>query len=242
MGRCSLAERRVVVSCEHGGNRVPERYRELFAGAGEALETHRGLDIGVLSLAAELAKRFGVPLHAGTVTRLLVDLNRSPGSRTLFSEFTRELPKPERERILDRYYRPYREGVTAEVASHVAGGAQVLHLSIHSFTPEWHGIERPADLGLLYDPRRALERDLCTALRQALRQAAPEMRVRRNYPYLGTSDSLVTTLRGKFPPESYLGIEIEVNQKHPIGDRRGWEEMRRVVCEALVLLTTTPPG
>jgi hypothetical protein len=62
--------------------------------------------------------------------------------------------------------------------------------------------------------------------------------VRRNYPYLGTSDSLVTTLRRRFPPASYLGIEIEVNQKHPAGDRRAWEELRRVVCEVLATLIT----
>jgi predicted N-formylglutamate amidohydrolase len=231
-----LAERRAVVSCEHGGNRVPAQYRDLFAGAGELLATHRGQDIGVLPLARELAERLGVPLHAGTVTRLLVDLNRSAGSRTLFSEFTRELPQFERERILDRYYRPYREGVTAEAAAHISAGAQVVHLSLHSFTPEWHGMERRADLGLLYDPRRSLERDFCTAVREALRQSAPHLRVRRNYPYLGTSDSLVTTLRRRFSPASYLGIEIEVNQKHPAGDGRQWSEMRRVVCEAIASL------
>ena len=233
MGRCSLAERRVVVSCEHGGNRVPERYGELFAGAGELLASHRGQDIGVLPLAGELAERLGVPLHAGTVTRLLVDLNRSRGSRTLFSEFTRELPQSERERILTRYYRPYREGVTAEAAAHIAAGAQLVHLSLHSFTPEWHGIERRADLGLLYDSRRSHEVDFCAELQQALLQAAPHLRVRRNYPYQGASDSLVTTLRRRFSPDSYLGIEIEANQKHPAGDRTRWGDMRRVVCEVL---------
>jgi predicted N-formylglutamate amidohydrolase len=233
-----LAERRAVVSCEHGGNRVPARYRKLFAGEEGLLATHRGQDIGVLPLADELSERLRVPLHAGIVTRLLVDLNRSIGSRTLFSEFTRDLPLSERERILDRYYRPYREGVTAEVASHITAGEQVLHLSLHSFTPEWHGIERRADLGLLYDSRRSHEVDFCAELQQALRQAAPHLRVRRNYPYQGASDSLVTTLRRRFSPDSYLGIEIEVNQKHPAGGRREWEEMRRVVCEVLTTLST----
>jgi predicted N-formylglutamate amidohydrolase len=227
-----------VVSCEHGGNRVPPRYRKLFAGEEGLLATHRGQDIGVLPLADELSERLGVPLHAGIVTRLLVDLNRSIGSRTLFSEFTRDLPQAERKRILDRYYHPYREGVTAEVAAHVTVGEQVLHLSVHSFTPEWHGIERRADLGLLYDSRRSHEVDFCAELQQALRQAAPHLRVRRNYPYQGASDSLVTTLRRRFSPDSYLGIEIEVNQKHPAGGRREWEEMRRVVCEVLTTLST----
>jgi hypothetical protein len=41
----------------------------------------------------------------------------------------------------------------------------------------------------------------------------PEMRVRRNYPYLGKTDGLTTYLRRQFPAEQYLGIELEVNQR-----------------------------
>jgi predicted N-formylglutamate amidohydrolase len=223
----------VIVSCEHGGNRVPERYRELFAGREGLLESHRGYDLGALPLARQLADRLSAPLHAGIVTRLLVDLNRSPGSRTLFSEFSRELPAAERERILERYYRPFREGVTEAVASRIADGGQVLHLALHSFTPEFHGEVRNADLGLLYDPRRPRERNFCADLRQKLRRAAPSLRVRRNYPYLGTSDCVVTTLRRKFSPDAYLGIEIEVNQKFAEEGGRRWRGLREVLCEVL---------
>lgn len=233
-----MGERRqaVIVSCEHGGNRVPQRYRALFAGREDLLASHLGYDIGILPLARQLADRLGAPLHAGTVTRLLVDLNRSPGSRTLFSEFSRELPAAERERILERYYCPYRDGVTEAVASRIAGGGQVLHLALHSFTSEIHGEVRNADLGLLYDPRRARERNFCSALRQELRRALPSLRVRRNYPYLGTSDCVVTTLRRKYSPDSYLGIEIEVNQKHPEEGGRRWRELREVFCVVLAEL------
>ena len=38
--------------------------------------------------------------------------------------------------------------------------------------------------------------------------------MRRNYPYKGVSDSLVTYLRRLHGDASYAGIEVEINQKH----------------------------
>jgi len=39
---------RLVLTCEHGGNRVPAAYRALFEGAEALLATHAGYDIGAL--------------------------------------------------------------------------------------------------------------------------------------------------------------------------------------------------
>ncbi len=36
----------IVITCEHGGNRVPKLYRELFHGQRRLLESHRGYDPG----------------------------------------------------------------------------------------------------------------------------------------------------------------------------------------------------
>ena len=83
---------RILISCEHGGNRAPPPYRALFAGEEGRLATHRGYDIGILPFARVLARELAAPLHAATVTRLLVDLNRSQRSPSLFSPLTRTLP------------------------------------------------------------------------------------------------------------------------------------------------------
>jgi hypothetical protein len=40
----------------------------------------------------------------------------------------------------------------------------------------------------------------------------PMIRVRRNYPMRGTREGLTQSLRREFPPESYLGIELQMNQ------------------------------
>jgi predicted N-formylglutamate amidohydrolase len=223
---------RIILSCEHGGHRIPAAYRPLFAGQEELLATHRGYDIGILPLARYLARELGAPLHAAEVSRLLVDLNRSLRSPTLFSEVTRRLPAGERAAILRRYYAPYRERVEQEVAAGLRGG-QILHLSVHSFTPELHGVVRRADIGLLYDPARPAEAEFCRRWQAAIARLDPALRVRRNYPYRGVSDCLVTTLRRRCDGEPYLGLEIEVNQNLPQGEAGRWRQVRQVLLASL---------
>jgi predicted N-formylglutamate amidohydrolase len=203
---------RLLLSCEHGGNTVPAAYRALFRGHGRLLDSHRGLDIGARFAARYLQSRLKVPLICATVTRLLVDLNRSVGHAGLFSELTRELPQAYRQALLERHYHPYRNRVANWIAARLAAGDQVLHVSVHSFTPTSGGRRRPCDVGLLYDPGRPEEARLCAEWQAALRGCAPRWRVRRNYPYRGTSDGQVVALRRRFDPARYSGIELEINQ------------------------------
>jgi hypothetical protein len=87
----------LVVTCEHGGNRVPHRYRPLFHGLERALETHLGYDFGALRVARDLAAAFRAPVVASTVTRLVVDLNRSIGHPRRYGKTVRSLVREERE-------------------------------------------------------------------------------------------------------------------------------------------------
>src|SRR5690348_7421737 len=82
-----------MVTCEHGGNRIPPRYRALFIGYEALLQTHRGLDPGALTLARELAAALHAPLVASVTSRLLVDLNRSSGHPQLYSQPVRQAPE-----------------------------------------------------------------------------------------------------------------------------------------------------
>lgn len=223
----------MLVTCEHGGNRVPKEYRALFAGRKSLLATHRAYDPGALALARELARAFDAPLVASTVTRLLVELNRSPGHPQLYSELTRTLPPSEKARIVARYYDPYRREVEQRVARATAARRRVIHISAHSFVPVLNGSTRNADIGLLYDPARAAERALCARWSQSIGARASRLRVRRNYPYRGYADGLTTHLRRRFRRRGYVGIEIEVNQKHVLGSERDWRMLRKVLVQSL---------
>lgn len=218
-----------VVTCEHGGNRVPLEHAHLFTGLEDALSGHRGWDPGALDVARDLASFLGCDLFAGSVTRLLVDLNRSEGHPRLFSEATRGLPPEAREEILRFYYHPHRRRVRERVAGLLAAGTPVLHVAAHSFTPVLAGLERKADVGLLYDPARGIEAHFCRLWREALLDLAPKLRVRRNYPRSGVSDGLTASLRREFG-QGYAGVELEVNQLHAGKGGREWTRLRRVLA------------
>ena len=224
---------RLVVTCEHAGNVVPERYRALFVGHEQLLPTHRGWDPGALTLAREIAERFDAPLYFEETTRLLVDLNRSVGNPELHSEATRHLSLRERREILDVYYHPHRKRVAAAVAEIVAGGDCVVQICSHSFTPELNGQVRTADVGILYDPGRPGEVAFATAWLEALKAADPTLRLRRNYPYIGKSDGVAQTLRRIHPPDRYVGIELEVNQRYVEAGGPEWPRIRGTLVETL---------
>src|SRR4029434_4503487 len=88
----SLANNGLVITCEHGGNRIPAPYRELFHDRQALLDSHRGYDPGALIMARALATAFAAPLVVTSVSRLLVDLNRSVGHPRLHSDETRNTP------------------------------------------------------------------------------------------------------------------------------------------------------
>ncbi len=129
----------LVVTCEHGGNRIPAEYAGLFRGWRRILATHRGYDPGALVMARQLAAALDAPLVASTVSRLVVDLNRSLGNPRVWSDATRVLPPAGKQRIVRRHYAPYRQRVEALVSDAVAAGRRVIHLSSHSFTPVLDG-------------------------------------------------------------------------------------------------------
>lgn len=210
----------LVVTAEHGGNDVPPEHRRLFRGRKALLDSHRGWDRGTLDLAHRLASELGVPLVASTVTRLLVDLNRSPHNPRAFSEVTRPLPATDRRALLERWHRPHWNAARAALGKGIRDRGRVLHLGIHSFTPVLDGVRRKPDVALLYDPARASERRLAAAWARSLADALRGLVIGRNNPYRGNTDGLTTAMRRELAASKYLGIEIEINQRHVGRDGR----------------------
>lgn len=222
-----------IITCEHGGNRIPAPYRYLFRDHRAMLNTHRGYDPGALRMARELSSAFDAPLVTSTVSRLIVDLNRSLTHPKVFSVVTRAASEALRAAIVERYYRPYRAEVERLVRQSVSRGRRVVHISSHSFTPVLNGRVRQADIGLLYDPGRHGEVTLCARWKESLAALAPEFRVRRNYPYAGKGDGLTSHLRRCFARQVYVGIELEINQRIVSAGGRDWARLRGVLIESL---------
>jgi len=218
----------LILSCEHASAYVPARFAQAFRSraAQKALASHRGVDGGALGIARSLARSCEVSLLTGRQTRLLIDLNRSPGHRALLSEWSRHLPARDVHHLLAIHRRHFEQ---LRGAVQAARGA-ALHLAVHTFTPVLAGERRNFDVGLLYDPGRAPEVQWADRLHQALRSHG--LRVRRNAPYRGTADGAPTWLRRQFSPARYVGLELELNQSFL------WHEpdpgRRRAVLAALL--------
>lgn len=202
-----------VISCEHASNKVPGPYAHLFQGHGNVLTSHQAYDLGAAKFARNLAGELLTPVYLGAITRLLVDLNRSPANKkSLFTQYSRKLEQADRKQLLKKYYQPYRTRVKKAVNETIDQGQPVLHISVHSFAPVKRGKVRKADIGLLYDPARKTEKDICALLVNLLKREVMALRVRRNYPYLGKTDGFTSYMRRKYEANLYSGIEIEINQ------------------------------
>lgn len=197
----------LILTCEHASNKLPAAFKS--AVPAEVLKTHRAYDIGALAVFRKLVK-FAKPEFdcEGKFSRLFVDLNRTITNKSAFSDYLRSNENAKAQATA--YWSEYRAAIEKFVKANAK--KEIIHLGIHSFTPELNGKVRNTDIGILYDPSRPKECELAQVIKAEIKRLYPAMKVRFNYPYKGTSDGLTTTLRKKFGPQ-YVGIEIEINQK-----------------------------
>ncbi|MDT0676934.1 N-formylglutamate amidohydrolase [Autumnicola musiva] len=220
---------KVILTCEHAFNTIPPEYIKYFSGADQVLRTHRGFDLGAFNLFEKLSVLSDFAIYQKT-GRLLIEVNRSLDHPQLYSEFTADLNDVEKEILLANYYFLYRNTVEEKIAEFLEEGEKVLHLSIHSFTPQLDGEVRNADVGLLFDPEKEQEKQVVNRLKSSLEQSSSYC-IRFNYPYLGISDGFITWLRKKFP-ENYCGIELEVNQKF-VKDNVMNEDLKQMIFNSI---------
>jgi predicted N-formylglutamate amidohydrolase len=232
-----------ILTCEHAGNKIPDDYQSLFDGEDEVLKSHRGWDLGAFELAQKLAENTGIELLSYPFTRLFIEPNRSLGHPKLFSEFTRHLPKAKKQEIINRFYLPYRNKILDAIKKNASKQKTTIHIGIHTFTPVLDEKVRDFEIGLLYDPNKKLERDLCQKWKSILNQTFPDFKIRMNQPYKGASDGFTTFLRKQFDQKFYLGIELEVNQKLFLQNRQ-WTQFCRKMSDGLQSLrnSLTPIG
>lgn len=230
----------LIVTCEHASNRVPD---DLALGVPETvLESHVAWDPGALEIAQALARFLHAPLHAGEWTRLVADLNRSPDNPevvpsvafgvTVPGNF--DLSEPDRRLRIERFHTPYWSAVRSSIDELLTRHEVVCHLSVHSFTEVYESKTREVDFGFLIDPDRAGELGIANELRDHI--AGDDLDVRVNEPYDGRADALTTALRSRYPASRYLGVELELSQRH----RPRWEAMEARILGAFSLLQGAP--
>ncbi|MEQ8241680.1 MAG: N-formylglutamate amidohydrolase [Cyclobacteriaceae bacterium] len=208
-----MKKRQLILTCEHAGNQVPEAYQYLFENKEKLLKSHRGWDPGAVQVADFLHHELQCPLFKNYTTRLLVECNRSVGNEALFSEISNVLKPSIKKYLLEKFYYSYRNQVAQTIAEAIKTGP-ILHVSVHTFTPIFNGIERKLDVGILYDDARQNEVQFCEKWRDHFEQSLQHRTVALNLPYNGADDGFTTYLRTLYDDTQYLGIEIEINQKY----------------------------
>lgn len=201
----------LIFSCEHAVDTIPDEYRYLFQKSFR-LWQQKGMDKGALSITKQISKTLDCDFTQNSVSRLLIDCNRSVSNDRCFSKYTRSLSHTEKQTLIDQYYTPIRQKTKQLIDQHIQAGHQVLHISVHTFSPILRGFRQNAGIGLLYDPKRHGEKEVARIWHGLLLQETPSYRIRYNYPFPGNSDSHTKTLRQTYVEKDYLGIEMEINQ------------------------------
>jgi predicted N-formylglutamate amidohydrolase len=202
----------LIFTCEHAHYQVPRAALPFFTASAITLKSHRGYDAGALKIAHHLSKEFRAPLIAGQYSRLVVDLNRSADLPEVHSKFL-NCPNSVCADLIRAIHVPFRQHTSNVIRRSLSLKRQVLHLSVHSFTPVINGKRRkPCDIGILFDPSRTIEKTFSLELKRTLKRELPSLHCRFNYPYKGTSDGHTTALRQQFSGQVYAGIELEFNQ------------------------------
>jgi hypothetical protein len=80
---------------------------------------------------------------------------------------------------------------------------------------------------------------VCHSWKQRLAASTLALQVRRNYPYQGVSAGLTSSLRKRFEPNRYLGIEVELNQGLLLHPKR-WRALLRELPRSLEALLAEP--
>jgi len=147
-----------VVACDHAGNRIPEYFGE-FGLSPQEREAHIAWDIGAAQVARMLAAHLSGGVVLQTYSRLLIDCNRPPRvassipekSENTFIEANRNLSRADREARRMAIFDPYHDAIRSLLDDRERRRQRTVLVSVHSFTPEFHGIARPMHLGLLFN-------------------------------------------------------------------------------------------
>jgi predicted N-formylglutamate amidohydrolase len=222
--------KKLIITCEHGGNKLPEEYYNLIPK--NVLNSHKAWDPGAIEIFKKLCSLPNYFCLASETSRLLIELNRSINHRNLFSIYSRNLSPSEKKIIIEKFYSPFRKIIFEKVKAVIESGFTAIHLSIHTFTPILNGKKRNADIGILYDPKNKGEKNFSAILKEEIIKKSG-LKVRFNYPYLGISDGHATYLRKKLGYKKYLGIELEVNQKFYLEMNNNFDQLINNLKDAL---------
>lgn len=176
----------IVLVCDHASNRIPERYGDMGLDPAERV-SHIAWDPGALELSFALSQKLDACLVYSTVSRLVIDPNRSPDAANAIwtlSEATaiaanENIDAAERQHRIESFHRPYHDAIETVLDARAAAGRPAILVCVHTFTPVYLGVARPWAVGVLHGSDPALS----AAVRDALARFNPSLSIGWNEPY-----------------------------------------------------------
>ncbi|WP_386625588.1 N-formylglutamate amidohydrolase [Sulfitobacter geojensis] len=197
----------VVLVCEHASPAIPAPFNNLGL-TGDALSSHAAWDPGAMTVARIIAQELDAVLVASRVSRLVYDCNRPPeaaGAMPAKSEVfdipgNANLTPAERAARTAAYYTPFRD----TLARVIAAAPSPVIVTIHSFTPIYHGAQRAVEIGILHDS----DTRLADAMLDTAAAHSPHL-TQRNAPY-GPQDGVTHTLLEHGISGGHPNVMIEI--------------------------------
>ncbi|MBI1621076.1 N-formylglutamate amidohydrolase [Aquamicrobium zhengzhouense] len=214
--------------CEHASNAIPAEFARLGLPA-ETLTSHIAWDPGALAVALEMSRRLDAPLVVQNASRLIYDCNRpphEPSAMPAVSEIfeipgNANLSDADRQRRTAEFYKPFRDAVTAQLD---ARHDHPTLVTVHSFTPIYHGKQRAVEIGLLHDS----DDRIADGMIKAARAEGTRFDVQLNEPY-GPADGVTHTLREHALPRQIPNVMIEI-RNDLIADEGAQIAMANTLC------------
>ncbi|MEM9425173.1 MAG: N-formylglutamate amidohydrolase [Pseudomonadota bacterium] len=197
----------IILICEHASSYIPPEMNGLGLAAAD-MKSHVVWDPGAMALAVKLSEKLDAMLIASKISRLVYDCNRPPEAGDAIPAQSEVIAVPgnvglsatDKAERVENCYRPFK----AAVAEAISSREDPVVVTIHSFTPVYHGQPRDVEIGILHDQ----DTRLADALLSGLANLAPLV-VRRNEPY-GPADGVTHTLREHALPGGHLNVMLEI--------------------------------
>ncbi len=218
----------VCLVCEHAGSAIPAALGDLGLKREDRFR-HAVWDIGAGALAARMSERLDAQLVIARFSRLVYDLNRAPDAPDALSDRTevidvpgnRNLAQPDRAARVRDLYDPF-HGLVASALDGFRNPPALV--TVHSFTPNWHGTERETEIGLLHD-------DDPTLARAMLEIADQTWRTELNQPY-SAKDGVTHTLARHGTARGLQNVMIEV-RNDLLAEEAGIDRIAEALCDML---------
>lgn len=228
----------VLLVCDHASHRIPSRYANLSLSPTLLRTSHTAWDIGAAAVTRLLAARFDCPALLAGYSRLLIDLNRQPGDPTSIPLISDDIRIPGNQTVTDSeaefrqeaYFWPYHHALARTLTQLWRHGPAPALVAIHSFTPVFSGLQRPWQIGLLWnhDPR------IARPLIQWLRQRQPALCIGDNEPYSGRATGFTVDHHAGAAGLPHVTIEIRQDLITEPAGQAHWAALVGAALEAVL--------